>query len=254
MVTERRKCQFSSVTLADTTMMRMEMCVVGTTTCLACAVAGCGHQGTTGENNNNKDCQPIVWGLIIYPSGVDLAVRDPYGRGQAIGTTVVLRASDGGTEQGQVEDTLHILGEYNQSGTFTATVSRPYYRSQTISNIQASPSPDGCSVNTAHVPVTLQLAAGAPPLRAIIILGAQFLGAPGQQTQLLTHFDADPGVSTAVAWQTSNSTLATVNASGVVTPKCVTSGGTVRITATSVVEPSISAFVDMGVTPAASCP
>ena len=119
--------------------------------CIAVAIAACGHQAT-GDNTNNE-CQPKVWGLIIYPNGVDLQVRDPFGRGQAIGTTVVIRASDGSTEQGRVQDTLHIVGEYNRAGTFTATISRPYYRSRTISNIHAAPTPDGCSVNTAEVPL-----------------------------------------------------------------------------------------------------
>jgi Big-like domain-containing protein len=230
----------------------MRKWLIGTAICVAGAIAACGHEGTATRENN--ECQVLINGIIIYPNGVDLQVRDPFGRGQAIGTTVVLRASDGSTDQGHVADTLHIVGEYNRAGTFSATISRPYYLTQIISKIQATPTPDGCSVNTANVPVTLQLAPDAPPLRAMVIVGAQFLGAPGQQTQLVAHFDANPGVSTAVTWQSSDTSLATVNANGVVTPKCVTSGGTVKITATSVVNPSISAFVNMGVTAAASCP
>jgi hypothetical protein len=229
----------------------MEQWIVGTAICIAGAIAACGHAGTTGENNNS-DCQPKVWGIIIYPDGVDLQVRDPFGRGQAIGTTVVFRASDGGTQQGFAKDTLHIGGENNRTGTFSATISRPYYRDQTIRNIKSTP--NGCSVNTAEVPVTLQLAPGAPPLRSLIILGADGLYAPGVQVHLVPHLDANPDVSTAVTWTVSDATLASVDANGVVTAKCSKDGGTVKVTATAVYDGTTSAFVNMGVAPAANCP
>jgi hypothetical protein len=228
----------------------MGKCGVGAAICVAIVIAACRHDAT----GNNNDCQPLVAGVIIYPPGVDLQVRDPFGRGQAIGTTAVIRAADGGTDQGLVQDTLDIVGESNRAGTFTATISRPYYRDLTITNIKATPTPNGCSVNTAKVPATLQLAPGAPPLRALLLLGADFLYQPGVQVHLVPHFDADPNVSTAVTWQVSDATLATVDANGVVTANCSKAGGTVKVTATAAYDGTTSAFVNIGVAPAASCP
>lgn len=228
----------------------MSRSIVGVAICFLAVLAAC--RGATGENNNNKDCQPVVFGIIIYPPAVELQVRDPFGRAQAIGTTAVFRRSEGGTDQGYVEDTLNLVNPSNQTGTFSATVSRPYYRDATISNIQVVP--NGCTVKTAVVPVTLELAPNAPPLRALVLLGADNLYAPGVQVHLVPHFDANPDVSTAVKWTLSDSTLVTVDASGVVTAKCTKDGGTVKVTATAVADGTTSAFVNIGVAGSASCP
>ena len=223
--------------------------VVAAAICVVAVLVACG--GATGENNNN-DCQPLVFGVIVYPPGIVLQVRDPFGRGQAIGTTAVFRRSGGGTDQGFVQDTLKIVNTSNQTGTFTATVSRPYYRDATVSNIQVVP--NGCSVKTAVVPVTLQLAPNAPPLRALVLLGADNLYAPGVQVHLVPHFDANPDVSTAVTWTVSDASLVTVDANGVVTAKCTKDGGTVKVTATAVADGTTSAFVNIGVAGSATCP
>lgn len=206
--------------------------------------------GTTGENNNN-DCQPRVFGVVIFSPGIVLQVRDPFGRGQAIGTTAVIRRADGSTDQSVVRDTLNIDGTSNETGTFSATLSRPYYRDETVANIKVTP--NGCGVNTATVPVTMQLAPNAPALRSFILLGADFLYQPGVQVHLVPHFDANPDVSTAVTWSVGDTTLATVDANGVVTAKCTKDGGTVKVTATSVADTTMSASVNIGVA-GASCP
>ena len=218
---------------------------------LVCAVAviiACSGDKAATEN----ECQPKVFGVIVYQPGIDLQVRDPFGRGQAIGTTAVFHGSDGSTDEAFTRDTLHIVGVSNLTGTFTATLTRPYYRDATITNIRVTP--NGCAVNTAIVPVTLELAPGAPPLRALVLLGADFLSQPGVQAHLVPHFDADPTVSTALTWQVSDATLASVDANGVVTAKCSKSGGTVKVTATAVFDGTTSASVNLGVAPAASCP
>ena len=209
------------------------------------AVAACSHDGST------ETCM-IVNGVVIFRPGIDLLVRDPFGRGQAIGTTATFRRSDGTTDVSRAEDTLHLVSSQNMTGTFTVTLTRPYYRDATITNVKVTPS--GCFMNTTTVPVTLTLAPGAPPLRAMIVVGATFLDHPGQQVQLVPHFDADPGVSTAVTWQVNDATLASVDANGLVTAKCTKPGGTVKVTATSVVDPSITSSVNMGVAPSSSCP
>ena len=218
--------------------------VIGVTT----LIAAC--SGATGENNDN-DCQPRVFGVVVFSPGIVLQVRDPFGRGQAIGTTAVIRRADGSTDQSFVHDTLNIDGVSNETGTFSATLSRPYYLDATVPNIKVTP--NGCAVNTATVPVIMQLVPNAPPLRSLILLGADFLYQPGVQVHLVPHFDANPDVSTAVTWTVSDTTLATVDANGVVTAKCKKDGGTVKVTATSVADGTTSAFVNIGVAGAA-CP
>ena len=194
-----------------------------------------------------------VPGVVALGPGLDLQIRDQFGRGQAIGTTAIVSRTDGAQAAVDVQDTLNILAVYGVEGTFNVTLTRPFYKDATISNVAIALTPQGC-LNTTKIPVTLDLAPGAPPVRAIAILGATFLDQPGAHAQLLPHFDADPGVSTAVTWQVSDATLATVDANGLVTAKCTKSGGTVKVTAASVVDPSVTSFVNLGVAPAASCP
>ena len=196
-----------------------------------------------------------VPGVVTMAPGLDLQVRDPFGRGQAIGTTAVVQRSDGSTAASNVQDTLNILSAYSVDGTFTVTLTRAYYKDASLSNVVVPlAKPSDCSVVTTKVPVTLQLADGAPPVRAITILGGEFLDQPGAQAKLLAYFDANPDASTAVTWQVSDATLASVDANGVVTAKCTKSGGTVKVTATSVAAPSITSSVNLGVAPASSCP
>lgn len=132
------------------------------------------------------------------------------------------------------------------------TVSRPYYLDATIPNVAVTP--NGCYMTQTKVPVTLQLAPGVPALRALIIVGADFLDGPGAQVHLVPHFDADPSVSQAVTWQVSDTTLARVDTNGVVTATCARSGGTVKVTATAIADGTTSAFVSLGVAPSSSCP
>ena len=227
----------------------MQRTTIALLLCAAFALTGCAHSDTT-----TPDCrQPIITGVIILLPPITLQVRDPFGHGQAFGTTAVARrVGDSGTSQAIGSDTLDLLAGSNVTGTFSVTLTRPYYQATTISGIQVTTK--GCSLNRVTVPVTMQLEPGAPPLRNMIIVGQAFLGAPGAQAHLSPYFDADPSVSRAVTWHVDNSTLATVDASGVVTAKCSTTGGTVTATATSAYDTTVTASVQMGVAPVASCP
>src|SRR4051812_11968398 len=212
------------------------------------ALAAC----NTDDQVATVDCRVTVPGVIISSPGIDLQIRDPYGRAQAIGTTAVVHRSDQTLVQSNVSDTLNILTAYNVTGTFDVTLSRPYYRDATVGQISVTPS--GCVVNTIKVPVVLQLAPGAPKLRGLIVVGADFLTQAGAQVHLVPHFDADPDVSNAVTWTVSDATLASVDANGIVTAKCSKPGGTVNVTAASVADPTMKATVSMGVGPSATCP
>ena len=206
----------------------------------------------SGSDDSPLGCGGNAPGVIAQVAGIDLQVRDPFGVAQAIGTTIVARKADGNDVSFVVEDTLNINTAYNSVGTFTVTVTRPYYRDATIANVSVTPS--GCVVHTTTVPVSLELAPGAPALRAIAVVGGDFLDHAGAQATLLAHFDADPSVSRTVTWQVNDAKLASVDANGVITAKCTTSGGTAKVTATSTVDASITSSVNVGVAPTAACP
>jgi hypothetical protein len=71
---------------------------------------------------------------------------------------------------------------------------------------------------------------------------------------LFVHFDANPSVTRAVTWSLSDTTLATVDSSGVVTAKCSKAGGVEKATATSVFDGKTNASAQFGVVAATSCP
>jgi hypothetical protein len=217
---------------------------------VAAVVAAC-----SGADMQPQACESLeAPGALVAVPGIDLRVRDPYGQGEAIGTTVTQVGGPAGPMQTYAADTLNIYTAYDVTGKFTLTLTRPYYQDQTIPNITVTP--NGCLVNTTEVPVTLQLAPGAPPLRALDVAGASYLGDPGAQAHLIAHFDADPNVSRAVTWQVNDTTLATIDANGVATARCPNPGGTLKVTAKAVADPTVSGSASMSVAPftASYCP
>jgi Big-like domain-containing protein len=216
---------------------------------LAATIAAC-----SGADMQPPDaCETMLApGTLVAAPGIDLQVRDQYGQAQAIGTSAVVKRSTGEVEQVSIADTLHIRSAYNVTGDFSVALSRPYYQDLTIAKVSVLP--NGCIVNTTEVPVALQLAPGAPPLRALAVAGATYLYSPGAQAQLGAHFDADPGVSRAATWTVNDPTLATIDANGLLTAKCPNAGGTVKVTATSVATPHVSGDASMSVAPQTSCP
>jgi hypothetical protein len=102
--------------------------------------------------------------------------------------------------------------------------------------------------------VTLQLVPGAPPLRAVQVVGADFLYAPGVQRQLAARFDADPTVPTTVTWRSSDTTLARIDGAGLVTARCSTTGGSVAATALAAADTLVRGSATFGVASVRSCP
>src|SRR2546430_17034949 len=179
----------------------------------------------------NGGCQGRLPGVLVQVAGIDLKVRDPFGRGQAVGTTAIVHSGSGIDQQAFVRDTLNIEGAFNEVGTFSVTVTRPFYLDATIANVRVTP--NGCVVNTTTVPVALQLAPGAPALRALTIVGATFLDHAGAQATLLPYFDANPDVSTAVTSQVNQGAVASGDGDGGGTAKSTKSGGGGKGTARS---------------------
>jgi len=81
-----------------------------------------------------------------------------------------------------------------------------------------------------------------------------FLGTPGSETRMVATVDANPGLSRDVTWRLTDTTMARIDQTGLVTSKCSTRGGADTVTATSVADPSVSGRTTFGVGPQASCP
>jgi hypothetical protein len=163
-------------------------------------------------------CLPIVNGVVAYMPAIDLIVRDA--RGQAIAlsdTAVVYVGRDSVTTVS--DDTLHLRAGPAAPGSYTVRVKRRYYADGIVRDVSVAPGRCGGPLTTT-VPITLQLAPGAPPLRSVGVFGADFLYAPGVQRPLLARVDADAGIATTVSWRLSDTTIARIDASGLVTAKC----------------------------------
>ena len=211
-----------------------------------CAQLACARDATPGSCVNL-----MLPGVVVYLPGIDVLVRDANGRGEALGTKVVVyRGADSMVAIGF--DTLLVNAGYNVAGTFNVRVNRPFYRDTVISNVIVA---DGrCTVVTTELPVTLQLIAGAPRLRSLAVVGAQFMSAAGAQRQLQARFDADPSVPATVTWRLTDTTLARIDAAGLVTAKCSVIGGVETVSAVASVDTTVKASAEFGVARQSTCP
>ena len=115
---------------------------------------------------DSDPCAMRFPGVIVAGPAIDLSIRDAFGRGQAIGSSV--SATIGGkTYPLYVEDTVHAEGpDAGTGGTYAVSVQRPYYHDTTLSRVVVAVGTCGLVPNPTKVAVTLTLAAGAPPVRA----------------------------------------------------------------------------------------
>src|SRR5690348_13968950 len=166
-------------------------------------------------------CLPIAPGVAVYAPGIDLVVRYARGPGAALGDTAITYRGSADSVVRVGFDTLHVLAGFGAPGTYAVRLKRPYYRDLVLPSVTVPQGQCGGAV-TQQVPVTLELMPGAPALRSVAVFGAGFLATPGAQLQLTARFDADPSVPTTVTWRLKDSTVARVDASGLLTAKCTT--------------------------------
>ena len=207
------------------------------------------------RNPDPRACTDLTMpGLVVQYPGLDVGIRDASGRGQALGSTVVVRPT-GGTDSIVTagRDTVRVLAGFLSAGRFDVAVHKPFYRDTVAANVLVSAGECGGVIAT-HLPITLRLVPGAPPVRSVGILGGEFLPVPTDKAQLVAVVDADAGLSTAVSWRSKDTTLATVDANGLVSARCTTVGGTDTVTATSVADTSVRGRHPVVVTKQISCP
>lgn len=196
-------------------------------------------------------CLPSTPGVTVYAPGIDLVARDAQGRGMALGdTAIAYRGTDSVVTVGF--DTLHVLAGFGAPGTYSVRLKRPFYRDVVLQSVTVPQAQCGGPV-TQQVPVTLELVPGAPALRSVAVVGAGFLAAPGEQHQLTASFDADPSVPTTVTWRLKDSTVARVDASGLLTAKCTTKIVADTVTAVAAADTTVRARAPFQVAQQSSC-
>ena len=195
-------------------------------------------------------------GLVIPGQGLDVTIRDSLGRGQALGARVVVRAASGALDSvvSTGIDTVHVRAGFAAAGNYALSVHKPFYRDATIASVTVNAGECAGAITT-NVPVTLRLLAGAPPVRSVGFLGGTvFLVLPTDTAKLTAVVDADPGLTTAVSWRSADTTLATVSASGTVSARCTTLGGTDTVTAVSMADTTVRGKQRVVVTKQSTCP
>jgi hypothetical protein len=198
-------------------------------------------------------CDDItVPGVIVNPAGIELAIRNQFGQAEAAGAVVKVLDADRTPVGSYRADSLTLTVFIIRAGTYSVEISKQFYRDTTISRIVVLSGP--CTVQTTKTAVVLQFAAGAPPVRGVAVFGTMFLASPGSQARMVATVDADPGVSRDVTWRLTDTTMARIDPTGLVTSKCSIRGGTDTVTATSVADPSVTGRATFGVGTQASCP
>ena len=206
-----------------------------------------------GGGDATDPCLLPVAGSLVYLPGIDLLVRDASGQGQALGdTAVTYRGTDSVITRGF--DTLHVWAGFGTPGTYAVRLKRKFYRETVIPGVVVQSGVCGGPVTTT-LPVTLQLAPGAPAVRSITVFGASFLYAPSVQKQVVARFDADPTIPRTVSWRLSDTSVARIDANGLITAKCTTVANVMdTVTALATVDTMARGAAVFSVARQASCP
>lgn len=169
---------------------------------------------------------PVVRRVTITPANVSILQN----------TTRQMSAvvdADGSTPTGVTWlSTVTTVAQVSTSGLVTAVAPG-------ITTIRAT------STANPGVSGTTTLTVVAPTVRAIVVSPATTTVLNGDVQQFSTTVDADDGANTAVTWSSTNTGVATVNASGLVT---TVAPGTTTIRATSVLVPAIVGQATLTVT------
>lgn len=134
-------------------------------------------------------------------------------------------------------------GSTQSPGRYQVEVSKPGYERAVLRDVMA-PGDTVCNYAepTDIRAISLKLLPDAPPVRSIVVLpDVGVVLSPGNTTRFRAVVDAAPRVSRAVRWSSSDTTVATVSPSGLITAGCLPASKDVVITAVSVADPQIRA-------------
>ena len=142
---------------------------------------------------------------------------------------------------------IHVDGDFAKRHV-TVRVDKPWYHTVILPDVPVKV--DRCGVvATTVVPVQLTLLQNAPAIRSVYV-GRRGLFAEGRfESHLGVVLDAVPGVSDSVTWSSSDTTVAVVNARGVMTTRCRKTYREAFIRATLVADTTIRDSLVMGAGP-----
>jgi len=132
----------------------------------------------------------------------------------------------------------------------TVRVDKPWYHTVVLPDVPVKV--DWCGVVvTTHVPVQLTLLQDAPAIRSLYV-GRRGVFATGRyKSHLGAVLDAMPGISDSVRWSSSDTTVAVVDAQGVMTTRCRKTYREAFIRATLMADTTIRDSLVMGAGPSA---
>lgn len=180
---------------------------------------------------------------LVELSAIAVSVRDTSGQPAAKGATATVEKPGYKASSLGFVDPLWIeVGD--EGGTLAVTVTKPYYRSQTISSVEVSEGRCGVT-DTASVDFVIALEPNAPPVRQVVLYPEDVTLSSGDSTSQMVYVDADAGVSKDVVWSSADESVATVDSDGRITATCNVSTESTAITATSVVDVNKSDSIEV---------
>ncbi len=184
---------------------------------------------------------------------VMVEVRDPNGRPAAIGTTIVIQdgafkdSVDGSRAIGE----LHVGAGAGRPGRYEVRLYKPGYRPVVLRDVMAPADEQCLYADPGDIrKVTLELLPDAPKVRSIVVSPpGVVLGSSDWEKPLRAIVDAESGVSDSVRWTSSDTTVATISATGVLRSTCRATIRRAVITATSVADARIRGHALVTVVP-----
>ena len=179
---------------------------------------------------------------------VAVHIRTEDGAPAAAGARVIVDDRDTSWST-PVRDAVIIFADgYYAKRRVTVRVEKPWYHTVIVPDVRLQT--DRCGlVATTRVPVQLKLLPDAPAIRSLYV-GRRGLFASGRfRSRLGAVLDAVPGVSDSVTWSSSDTTVAVVDAQGVMTTLCRKTYREAFIRATLVADTTIRDSLVMGAGP-----
>lgn len=124
-----------------------------------------------------------------------------------------------------------------RGGQLSVEVEKPWHDVARVEQVNV---PGGaCGIeSSARIEVLLNLRSDAPPVRQVVLPAARYHLGRGLSVHVPAFVETDEGISQALHWESSDSSVVSVTQSGGITAQCVDPQASAWVTARSVVDPT----------------